>query len=60
MSNRQDRKQDQRMKATAKLMAFNIKLDALDMLNAIRETWEDSERQELAAWLLDKEAGPWG
>lgn len=75
MSNRQNKKQDQRLKAVAKTITEGIdlsglakeaieesaaSLSAVDLIHGIKESWTKAQREELAAWLLDEEAGRWG
>ena len=60
MSNRQIKKQEQRMRAQAEKMSEMIQFRAVDMLNAIKDTWSDEEKDALIRWIKDPEAGEWG
>jgi len=60
MSNRQIKKQEQRMRAQAEKMSETIQFRAVDMLNAIKDTWSDEEKDALIRWIKDPEAGEWG
>jgi len=60
MSNRQIKKQEQRMRAQAEKMSEMIQFRAVDMLNAIKDTWSDEEKDALIKWIKDPEAGEWG
>ena len=75
MSSRQNKKQDQRLKAVAKTITEGIdlsgmakealkesanSLSAVDLIHGIKESWSDEEIDELCVWFEDKEAGRWG
>ena len=75
MSNRQERKAQQRMQKVAKTITDGIdlsglakkaleesaaSLSAVDLIHGIKESWTKAQRQELADWLMDEEAGRWG
>jgi len=60
MSNRQIKKQEQRMRAQAGKVSEMIQFRAVDMLNAIKDTWSDEEKDALIRWIKDPEAGEWG
>ncbi len=60
MSTRQERKQERRMKETAKKMTDTIQFTAVDMLNGIKATWSSEEIDFLCNWLKDKDAPAWG
>lgn len=75
MSNRQERKTNRNLKQAAKTITEEIdlsgmakealkesvaSLSAVDLIHGIKESWSRAEREELATWLLDEEAGRWG
>ena len=75
MSNRQERKQNQRLGEAAKTITEGIdlsglakkaleesanSLSAVDMIHGIKKSWTRPQRQELCDWMMDEEAGRWG